>query len=312
MSATVGRSGSSAERVAVVTASARTLPPLMCGIDAAVVSNMSCTWPPIRSVIAPAAPRYGTCTMSTPAVSLNSSPAMWMPVPTPAEAKFSLPGLALACAISSGMVLTGSVGIDHHDVGRACGAGDRRDVAQEVEAQLLIERVVDRVRRHPLQQRVAVRRRLHHRLGPDVAAGARPVLDQDRLAEPLGEPLRHQAGEDVGAAAGSEADDDADRLRRISLRGSGARDRRQRGGAGGELQKSTAWNSHCHSSHCKFSIFLTRSFAQPLRNRLIRSSCRSARQRASPVGRVNGRPAATAPCPCWRARASACPPRSAG
>ena len=49
--------------------------------------------------------------MLTPAISLNSSPAMWMPVPTPAEAKFSLPGLALACAISSGMVLTGSAGL---------------------------------------------------------------------------------------------------------------------------------------------------------------------------------------------------------
>ena len=80
----------------MVTASARTLPALMCGIEACVVSNMSCTWPPIRSVIALPAPRYGTCAMFTPAISLNNSPDMWMPVPTPAEAKLSLPGLAFA------------------------------------------------------------------------------------------------------------------------------------------------------------------------------------------------------------------------
>ena len=79
----------------MVTASARTLPALMCGIEAGV-SNMSCTWPPIRSVIALPAPRYGTCTMFTPVIILNNSPAMWMPVPMPAEAKLSLPGLALA------------------------------------------------------------------------------------------------------------------------------------------------------------------------------------------------------------------------
>ena len=45
---------------------------------------------------------------------------------------------------------------DHH-VGRARRAGDRRDVAQEIEVQVLVERVVDHVARHPLQQRVAVR-----------------------------------------------------------------------------------------------------------------------------------------------------------
>ena len=30
-------------------------------------------------------PRYGTCTMSTPAIDLNSSPARWGIVPTPEE-----------------------------------------------------------------------------------------------------------------------------------------------------------------------------------------------------------------------------------
>ena len=34
--------------------------------------------------------------MSTPAIILNSSPAIWVAVPVPADAMLSLPGLALA------------------------------------------------------------------------------------------------------------------------------------------------------------------------------------------------------------------------
>jgi hypothetical protein len=111
--------------------------------------------------------------------------------------------------------------VHHRDVRHAGHAGDRRDVANEIEGELVVEGVVDRVRRNHLEQRVTVRRRLHHGLGADIAAGARPVLDDHLLTEPLGEPLRHQTGQDVRPAAGGEADDDADRLRRIGLSSSG-------------------------------------------------------------------------------------------
>src|SRR5215471_17497282 len=55
-------SGSTGERVAVVTASARSLPPLTYSIDEDMVANMTCTCPPSRSTSAGPAPRYGTCT----------------------------------------------------------------------------------------------------------------------------------------------------------------------------------------------------------------------------------------------------------
>src|SRR5262249_32801407 len=51
-SATVGTSGSARERVAVVTASARTLPALMVSIDSGRGLNITCTCPPNRSVSA--------------------------------------------------------------------------------------------------------------------------------------------------------------------------------------------------------------------------------------------------------------------
>ena len=51
------------------------LPALMCSIDEGRLSNMTWTCPLIRSVSAGAEPRYGTCTMFTPVIILNISPA---------------------------------------------------------------------------------------------------------------------------------------------------------------------------------------------------------------------------------------------
>src|SRR3546814_13736423 len=82
----VGRSGAVGERLAVVTARARSLPPFTWGHDDGMLSNMNCTWPPIRSVTAGALPLYGTFSTSRPARSLNSPPAMWTEVPLPDEA----------------------------------------------------------------------------------------------------------------------------------------------------------------------------------------------------------------------------------
>jgi hypothetical protein len=51
-SATVGMSGSVSERVAVVTASARSLSALMYSIDPGIEANISCTCAPSKSVSA--------------------------------------------------------------------------------------------------------------------------------------------------------------------------------------------------------------------------------------------------------------------
>ena len=94
------------------------------------------------------------------------------------------------------------------------------------------------------EQRVAVGGRAHDRLGADIAAGARPVLDDELLAEPLRQPLADQARDDVVRAAGGKADDDAHRPRRIGLRPCDARDGRQRGGARCQMQKFTTGKFH--------------------------------------------------------------------
>src|SRR5262249_52153420 len=85
-SATTGVSGSAPERDAPVVASARSLPVRTYSIDEGSGQNIICTCPLSRSVSPAGEPRYGTCTMSTPAITLNNSPAMWSEVPLPADA----------------------------------------------------------------------------------------------------------------------------------------------------------------------------------------------------------------------------------
>jgi hypothetical protein len=51
-SASVGNSGAVAERLAVVTASARSLPAFTCVMASEIFANISCAWPESRSVIA--------------------------------------------------------------------------------------------------------------------------------------------------------------------------------------------------------------------------------------------------------------------
>src|SRR5262245_45613639 len=64
-----------------------------------------------------------------------------------------------------------------HDVRLARECPDRCYVPYEIEIELLIECRVDCVRRADHEERVAIRCRLDDRLGADIAASTRPVLN---------------------------------------------------------------------------------------------------------------------------------------
>jgi hypothetical protein len=148
---------------------------------------------------------------------------------------FTLPALALAQAMKSGTVrVDRDVERDAHD------SRDRRDIAGEVEAEIVVERLVDGAGHADQQQRVAVGRRVGDELGRDVGGGARPILDDELLAGPLGQPLAHQAGDDVVAARGREADDPAHRSARIGLGRRKTGQRHQRGGARRQVENVSA------------------------------------------------------------------------
>ena len=94
------------------------------------------------------------------------------------------------------------------------------------------------------QQRVAVSRRARDRLQGEIAAATRPVVDDQRLAEPLRQRLTNEPRNDVGRAAGGNEDDQSNWPRRIGLRTCDPRDRRERGSARGQMQKSSAGKFH--------------------------------------------------------------------
>ena len=121
---------------------------------------------------------------------------------------------------------------------------DRRDVANEIEIELFIERRVDGVCRTDHEEGIAVRWRTHDRLCPNIGATARTGLNEERLAQALGQPLAHQTRQYVSRAAGSRRDDEPDWPRRIGLRSRNGCHGRQRGGACGEMQKLAAGRFH--------------------------------------------------------------------
>src|SRR5262245_32066483 len=91
------------------------------------------------------------------------------------------------------------------DVRLASNGCDERDVADEIEIQLLVERRVDCGIRADQQQRIAIGGCAYDRLCTDVAASTRPVLNDEGLAESLRQPLTHQTGQEVIRATRGKA-----------------------------------------------------------------------------------------------------------
>src|SRR5204862_2215687 len=106
-----GASGATAERFAVVTASARSVPPLASGHAVVMLSNVIATWPPTTSCSAGGLPLYGMSRMSTPAMLLKSSPDKCCDVPLPLDANEYLPGLAFNSVINSVTFCAGMSGL---------------------------------------------------------------------------------------------------------------------------------------------------------------------------------------------------------
>src|SRR5262249_4261866 len=94
------------------------------------------------------------------------------------------------------------------------------------------------------KERVAIGRRAHDRLGGDIAASTRPVLDDDWPAEPFRQPLAHQTCDDVESASCGGTDDQTHRPRRIGLRPRETPHGRQRGSARDQMQKISAGKFH--------------------------------------------------------------------
>src|SRR5262249_42069580 len=100
--------------------------------------------------------------------------------------------------MNSGTDLAGTDGFTTMTEGYRMTLATGRNVADEIVVELVVQCRVDRVETTDHKQRVAVRRCAHDRLGADIAAATRSVLDDELLAQALRQPLTHQASEDVG------------------------------------------------------------------------------------------------------------------
>ena len=101
--------------------------------------------------------------------------------------------------------------------------GDRRERFLRIVVELVEQRLAAEGPDRAHQQRVAVGRGVRDQLGPDGAAGAALVLDDDGLPEARLQPLRNQPGGGVGCAARGKRHHELDRPLGIALRLDGVR-----------------------------------------------------------------------------------------
>jgi len=72
--------------------------------------------------------------------------------------------------------------VHHHDEATSNDTRDRRNVANEIEIELVVDRRVGRVGNTAQEERVSVGRRTYDRLCTNIVAAARPVVDNKLLA----------------------------------------------------------------------------------------------------------------------------------
>src|SRR5215467_8213145 len=138
----------------------------------------------------------------------------------------------------------GNGGIDDQHQGEVDETRHRRDVAEEIERQRVKQRDIDGSGCRDKEQRVAVRRSADGRLDRDVGGCARFVLNDDRLAKALRQPLGHDARHGVTSAARRKPDDPSQRPRRVVKRERAELKHWRRNRRHGELQELTARTSH--------------------------------------------------------------------
>jgi hypothetical protein len=185
-----------------------------------------------------------TGTDSAGAVSLKRGSAA-AAIKKAAERVIDLAGIGLGVGDEFRNGIGGKGWIHFHRVSGACHAGDWGDVADEIEIELVVKRRVDGVRDIDQEEGIAVRGRAHGRLGGDIAASPWPVIDDELLAEPLRQPLSHQACWNVGRTTCSTRNDQANRPPRIGLRLCDPRYGREGGSPRYQMQKSAAQKFWC-------------------------------------------------------------------
>src|SRR5215470_2823994 len=104
----------------------------------------------------------------------------------------------------------------------------------------IVQSRIDHIAGRSNEDRVAIGRRQSRSAHTDIAAGTADVLDVELLSNLLRQLLCDDAAENIGVPAWPERNDHTHRARRIGLRPCDARQGRQRGSAGGQINKISA------------------------------------------------------------------------
>ena len=144
---------------------------------------------------------------------LNITPNRCCEDPGPPEPKLSLPGLDLASATSSCAVFAGDEAGTTRKLGTVYTSATGAKSLIGSNPQLVVEMRIDRVRRKRRhEQRVPIGLLVRRHRRADVAGRTRPVVDDDRLAQPLRQRVGDHARRRVDATARRPRHDQLDGL----------------------------------------------------------------------------------------------------
>ena len=228
---------------------------ICCASAPAAARSTGRSRPARSSVVSGARPLNGTCSMSMPALVLNSSPARCAPEPLPIEPKVSAPGLAFAIATSRRR-LRREILAHHQHVRHGGDAGDRSKIPHRVVRPVLDQALVGGMGLVGAEnQRVAVGLGARHRAGADDArrrrGGSRPRPAARGRPPPPGAISR---ASDVDRPARRVGHDDGDGAARESL------------GAGGSGQAADGKAQRASRGGCSIMAFPPFSNPVPVRN----------------------------------------------
>ena len=115
-------------------------------------------------------------------------------------------------------IFCGQCRMNHQYVGAFHAQHHRREIALQIKRHFRHHRDVNRTRRAGKQHGVAVRWRLHHKIGAYVGIAARTVIDHELLAQRLGEFGADGATGEIRVATGNEGHYDPHGFHGIILR----------------------------------------------------------------------------------------------
>src|SRR5262245_50438935 len=103
---------------------------------------------------------------------------------------------------------------------------------------------------------MAIRRRSRNHFGGNIGGSSRPVLNDERVAEPFRQPLTEESPVNIAPATSGESNYDAYRSGWISLCLRHAERGRESGRAGNQLQEMATRKLHCALSESHIALVL--------------------------------------------------------